>query len=89
MRAFTHHMVCMDTGLKILESSAEVTLKPLRTEETRTEQTWSDNMEDILGKLVMGPVRTVAMKNWHSRRREKDKQSGVTQQLSCAHVKAD
>lgn len=28
----THHMVCMETGLKILVSSAVVTLKPLWTE---------------------------------------------------------
>lgn len=26
----THHMVCMETGLKILVSSKDVTLKPLR-----------------------------------------------------------
>lgn len=28
----TYHMVCMETGLKILVSSADVTLNPLRRE---------------------------------------------------------
>lgn len=37
--AFTHHMVCMATGLKILISSAEVTLKPL----------WKKHDRDIQG----------------------------------------
>lgn len=36
---FTHHMVCMETGLKILVSSAEVTLKPL----CKTDGNMSDN----------------------------------------------